>query len=295
MPTKLASIEEYRKLVDSYDTFLFDCDGVIWLGSELIPGVKEVISFLKSSNKNLLYVTNNSTVSRKDYVKKFEKLGLTVTENEIYGSAYATAIYLQKIVKFKAEKEVFIVGGAGIKKELELVGIKVSDKVIPPMSGTEDIKKILPDSKIGAIVCGLDLNMSYGKMAFAHINLMTNEDCLFIATNDDSSFPVENQIFPGAGSILSVLVTSTKKKPAVIGKPYQTMFDSICASHEIDLRRTLMVGDRLDTDIDFGIAAGIDTLVVYTGVTTEEEACNPKNSQATFSMGSFGELSALID
>eukprot|EP00958_Prasinococcus_capsulatus_P002778 scaffold237_cov421-Prasinococcus_capsulatus_cf.AAC.19 len=109
------------KLVDSVDTFIFDCDGVIWKGDTLIDGVPETLEMLRSKGKRLIFVTNNSTKSRKQYLKKFLSLGLQVNEEEVFSSSFAAAAYL-KFINF--EKKVYVVGEEGIQQELDLAGIK---------------------------------------------------------------------------------------------------------------------------------------------------------------------------
>ncbi|PVV04010.1 hypothetical protein BB560_001506 [Smittium megazygosporum] len=125
------------------------------------------------------------------------------------------------------------------------------------------------------------------------MHLTLNKECAFIATNEDSTFPLSGFTSPGAGALLSVLKTSTKKTPVVIGKPHKTLFECISAAYDLDKSRTIMVGDRLDTDIQFGINSGVDTLLVFTGVSSEDDARDEKHAQATFAISSFGEISKL--
>ncbi|OMJ30069.1 Phosphoglycolate phosphatase 2 [Smittium culicis] len=291
MTQHLSSSAEHSTLIDKYETFLFDCDGVIWLGSKLIPGVKESIEYLKCKGKKLIFITNNSSVSRADYVKKFAKFGIEVDESNIFGSSFATAVYLKEVANFDPEKFVFAIGGKGISDELESQGIKILSPDFPQIENLDDISGIEPDNRVGAVVVGLDVKINYAKLAFAHVNIIQG-DSYFIATNSDSTLPVGGITFPGAGSLLSVLKSSTKKDPVVIGKPNQIMFDLVKKSHHLDLSKTIMVGDRLDTDIDFGNRASVDTLLVYTGVTDKTLASN-SDIKATFSMNSFGDISLL--
>ena len=107
------------QLVDSVDTFIFDCDGVIWKGDTLIDGVPETLEMLRGKGKRLIFVTNNSTKSRKQYLKKFLSLGLQVNEEEVFSSSFAAAAYL-KFINF--QKKVYVVGEEGIQLELDLAG-----------------------------------------------------------------------------------------------------------------------------------------------------------------------------
>ncbi|PVV04011.1 hypothetical protein BB560_001507 [Smittium megazygosporum] len=130
MPKFLVSIEDYRELVNSYDTFLFDCDGVVWLGSTLIPRMKETIEYLRHLHKRVIFVSNNSSVSRKDYSKKFAKLGLEVSEEEVFCTAFATAVYLKSSLKVPPGSKVFVIGAQGLVDEIQIAGIEVSENVI---------------------------------------------------------------------------------------------------------------------------------------------------------------------
>ncbi|OLY79114.1 4-nitrophenylphosphatase [Smittium mucronatum] len=287
----LMNVEDYKTLVDRYDVFLFDCDGVIWLGSKVIPGAKETIEYLKSQGKKLIFVTNNSSVSRAKYAEKFQKFNIKVEEQDIFSSAYATAVYLKDVISFDMSKYVYPIGGSGITDELRAMGVKVLEPHFPTIKNVDDVQGIVPDPSVGAVVVGLDVEINYSKLAFAHINI-TKSNALFIATNDDSTLPVQGLTFPGAGSLLSVLINSTSESPVVMGKPNQIMFDCISKANNLDLSRTLMIGDRLDTDIEFGTRAGVDTLLVFTGVTDRELAASSPIS-FTHSIQSLGDISKL--
>ncbi|KAK2984250.1 hypothetical protein RJ640_010209 [Escallonia rubra] len=119
--SQLLSPHSARNLFDSVDAFLFDCDGVIWKGDSLIDGVPETLDMLRSKGKKLVFVTNNSTKSRRQYANKFRSLGITVTEDEIFSSSFAAAMFL-KVNGFPREKKVYVLGEEGILEELELAG-----------------------------------------------------------------------------------------------------------------------------------------------------------------------------
>ncbi|KAJ9121073.1 hypothetical protein QFC24_005054 [Naganishia onofrii] len=121
---RLTKPEEYAELLDRFSTFLFDCDGVIWTGPTLVPGMTDVLTMLRSKGKNILFVTNNAKKSREMYKKAFDGFGIQASVDEIFGSAYASAIYLSKILKFPADKKVYVIGEEGIEQELKSVGIQ---------------------------------------------------------------------------------------------------------------------------------------------------------------------------
>ncbi|XP_074561098.1 phosphoglycolate phosphatase 1A, chloroplastic-like, partial [Curcuma longa] len=116
-------LQNVDDLIDSVQTFILDCDGVVWKGDKLIEGVPETLDMLRSKGKRLVFVTNNSTKSRKQYGKKFETLGLSVSEEEIFASSFAAAAYL-KSIDFPRDKKVYVIGEDGIIKELELAGFQ---------------------------------------------------------------------------------------------------------------------------------------------------------------------------
>ena len=258
-----------KTLLESFDTFLLDCDGVIWRGSQLIEGVKETLALIRSHNKKILFVTNNSTKSRMDYVLKFKALGIEASQDEIFGSSYASAYYIANILKFPADKKAYVCGMKGICDELEEQGIRYfggpsDDDNFGDMTDILDEAKA--DPEVGAVVFGLDLNINYKKYCKAFTYLHNNPDCHFIATNSDSTFPAsEGVLFPGAGSLLSVLTHSLKREAVVIGKPNKTMLDVIVEKYHLDRDRTCMVGDRLDTDVAFGKLGGVKTILVMSG------------------------------
>ena len=120
---KISSREQVNEFLSKYDDFLFDCDGVLWSGSRLLPNVIETLNLLRSLGKRLIFVTNNSTKSRKAYIGKFAKFGIVVTEDEIFGSAYSAAVYLKDVIDFPKDKKVLIVGDTGMEEELKNAGI----------------------------------------------------------------------------------------------------------------------------------------------------------------------------
>ncbi|KAL7750504.1 hypothetical protein RI367_004278 [Sorochytrium milnesiophthora] len=289
---KLATPAEIKAFVDSYETFLLDMDGVLWSGDTLFDGVNDALDYLRSQGKRILFVTNNSTKSRQSYVAKFRALGLHGQVDEIFGSSYSAAVYLKNVVRFPSDKKVYVIGQQGIVDELASVGIQScgaeADKT--PLNSLDDTQSIQPDPQIGAVLCGFDVHINYNKLAKAYTYLQ-NPDCLFLATNTDATYPFGGRTFPGTGSLVAPLVTATGRQPTVLGKPSKTMLDVVLASgkdvsahtsssdpKQERRERMCMIGDRLDTDIAFGLGGGIGTLLVLTGVTTEEELHSPSNS-----------------
>nr|XP_016433186.1 PREDICTED: phosphoglycolate phosphatase 1B, chloroplastic-like [Nicotiana tabacum] len=246
------------ELIDSVETFIFDCDGVIWKGDKLIDGVPETLDLLREKGKRLVFVTNNSTKSRKQYGKKFETLGLSVSEEEIFASSFAAAAYL-KSIDFPKDKKVYVVGEEGILKELELAGIQ---HIGGPEDGDKKIElkpgyMMEQDKDVGAVVVGFDRYFNYHKIHKLHC-------CCSVAS--------------GGGSMVGAILGSTKREPLVVGKPSTFMMDYLANEFNIQKSQICMVGDRLDTDILFGQNGGCKTLLVLSGVTSLSMLQDPKNS-----------------
>ncbi|WVN86671.1 uncharacterized protein L203_101843 [Cryptococcus depauperatus CBS 7841] len=270
-PPFLQEPEEFRQLVDSADTFLFDCDGVLYLGQQIIENAKAVLDFLRQSGKRVVFVTNNSTRSRRQLKANFDQLGLGASLDECFGSPYASAVYLKEVLKFPSDKKVYVFGHEGIEEELDEVGIAhcggsdPDDRSFDAENDDHSIYQNL-DPNVGAVLCGADNWINYKKITKA-VTYLHNPDCKLILTNPDHAYPGQSGIFPAAGAISSPIVYASRRTPLIIGKPSKIMLDAVNAHHHIDPARTIMIGDNLYTDIEFGINSGIRTVLVLSGVT----------------------------
>ncbi|KAF7897066.1 hypothetical protein EAF00_005294 [Botryotinia globosa] len=267
-----------NEFIDQFDVFLFDCDGVLWSGDHIFPGTVETLELLRSKGKKVVFVTNNSTKSRTEYQKKLTALGIPSNVDEIFGSAYSSAIYISRILKLPAPKnKVFVLGESGIETELKTEGVEFIGGTDPAYRRDitpEDYKGIadgsLLDDDVGVVLAGLDFHINYLKLCHAYHYL--RRGAVFLATNTDSTLPSNHTFFPGAGSISIPLINMIGKEPTALGKPNQAMMDSIEGKFQFDRKKTCMVGDRLNTDIKFGIEGKLGgTLAVLTGVSKKEE------------------------
>ncbi|KAI0603042.1 4-nitrophenylphosphatase-like protein [Biscogniauxia sp. FL1348] len=270
-----AAINEF---IDQFDVFLLDCDGVLWSGDHLFEGIVETLEFLRSKGKRVVFVTNNSTKSRPDYQKKLTALGIPSNVEEIFASAYSAAVYISRIMKLPAPKnKVFVIGESGIEMELRAEGVSFVGGTDPALrrditpedfTGLADGSLLDPD--VGIVLAGLDFHINYLKLSMGYQYLQRGAK--FLATNLDSTLPTNHTFFPGAGSISIPLINMTGQKPTALGKPSQAMMDAIEGKFQLDRARTCMVGDRLDTDIQFGIQGKLGgTLAVLTGVSKKEQ------------------------
>jgi 4-nitrophenyl phosphatase len=269
----LSSAEDFKDFIDKFDTFLFDCDGVLWQGNSLIEHVDVVLRGLRAIGKRIIFVTNNSSKSRKNYLEKFQKIGIAADIEEIFGSAYCAAFYMRNNLEFPHDKKVYVIGMSGILEELDSVGIKHcgahrDNQNIGDMAHIGDVEL---ESDVGAVLLGFDLDINYKKLAKA-FTYLRNPECAFLATNSDLTYPSGGTVFPGTGAILAALKAPLNREPTILGKPHQSMLNCIVDKCHLDRTKTVMVGDRLDTDIAFGKLGNISTLLVLTGVTTKQEA-----------------------
>ncbi|GAA5907683.1 4-nitrophenylphosphatase [Sporobolomyces salmoneus] len=293
----LSTLQDYQSVVNQYDNFLFDCDGVIWEGDNIIGQSRQTLDYLRKQGKRIFFVTNNATKSRQSNKTKFDKMGIHAEVDEIFTSAYAAAAYLKHVLEFPEDKKAYVIGEKGLEEELDAVGIKHSGGTDPDDNvfvDLMDFSSIVADPEVGAVVCGLDMHINYKKIAKAHRYLKENEGCLFIATNLDSTFPTHGSVYPGAGSTIAPLTCCLGRDPLVIGKPENAMLESILTSFGLEKSKTIMVGDRLDTDIKFGVQGGIDTLMVLTGVNkTEDYEREGAVARPTFVVEGLGDFAVL--
>ncbi|SJX65036.1 related to PDR16-protein involved in lipid biosynthesis and multidrug resistance / PHO13-4-nitrophenylphosphatase [Sporisorium reilianum f. sp. reilianum] len=309
----LQNTSDYEDLLSKYDTFLFDCDGVLWSGDNTIPGVVSVLQKLRQRGKSIIFVTNNASKSRQTYLKKFAGMNIQASLDEVFSSSYASAVYLKKVLDFPADRKVYVIGMHGIEEELDAENIlhcggtdAEDNKFLPALDFTSLQNDDAIDPKVGAVVCGFDMHMSYIKLAKAFKHLTRpgfdgpvqagaeGGGCHFILTNDDSTFPAKGGPWPGAGSLSAPLIFSTKRTPTIVGKPHKPMLDCIIATKQFDPKRAIMVGDRLNTDIEFAKAGGIASLLVLTGISKRDEIEGPDaKTVPDYLINSLGDLDAV--
>ncbi len=229
-----------------YRGFLIDLDGTVYKGTEKI---EEAITFVKELEKRklpYLFLTNNSTKHPKDVSEKLVEMGVPSTTEHVFTTSMATASYIKEQ---QADAKVFAIGEEGLHAALKEVGLEVVDD----------------DADV--VVMGLDRELNYEKLAVGALNIRNGAK--FVATNGDVALPTERGFLPGAGSLISVLSVTTGVTPKFIGKPEAIIVEQALEVLGTKKEETLMVGDNYDTDILAGINAGIDSLLVHTGVTTK--------------------------
>ncbi|KAJ7392631.1 hypothetical protein OS493_010282 [Desmophyllum pertusum] len=277
---KLLEGKKASDFVASMDTFIFDCDGVLWNEGGPLNGAVEVLQELRKLGKRIFFVTNNSSKSRAAYLKKFEKFGIEASEEEIYCTSYAVAYYLKEILKF--DKKVFTIGTTGMVEELDALNIPHTGSGPDQSSGGYNMQEwtsFTLDPEVGAVVCGFDEHFSFHKLIKA-ASYLAKESCLFIATNCDDRFPFSSNdiVVPGTGCLVISVETAARRKAEVMGKPERVIFDCMNSRHTIDPSKTCMIGDRLDTDILFGNNCGLKSVLVLTGISSLADVKNLETS-----------------
>ena len=277
-----------RKYLKSFDVVLFDCDGVLYRGTEPTPHAGELISWLMTQNKEVLFVTNNAAKSRMELRDKLSELLSCpkLSESQMVGSAYSCSRFLQNSFSndrtdiSNEKRKVYVVGSQGLCREIQNAGFQVITSSLEDKPGmsAEEVSAIqdCDYGSVDAVVIGLDTDFTYRTMCIATYHLRRNPKSLFIATNKDSFDLVGTGRFqPGNGCLVSAIELASERKAINVGKPSTFLTDLIREEHGFKNKqgkfsKALMIGDRIDTDINFGKVGGMATCSVLTGCTNAE-------------------------
>ncbi|VDM63185.1 unnamed protein product [Angiostrongylus costaricensis] len=272
---KSLSSENFRELLPEIDTFIFDADGVLWLRDEVIPGSRLLIDFLIKNNKQIIVLTNNATKSRAMYAKKFLRFGFNhnLNEDSVVSPAAIVADALYK-AGIAGNKKVYLIGSQGIRDEMDELGIEYFGHG-PELQDGDDTTFLLDidlevdvrdPTEVGAVVVGYDKHFNYHKLMKA-ANYLQQPHCLFLATNEDETCPGSNPhtVIPDAGPLVAAVRCASGREPTVMGKPYTPAYDYIKRQWNIDPERTMIIGDRTNTDVKFGRDHGLKTMLVLSG------------------------------
>jgi glycerol-1-phosphatase len=237
-------------IVDGYDSFLLDLDGVMFLGDEPIPGAAESVARLRKLGKGITFVTNNSSRTQAEVAEHLTTVGVAASPDEVETSALSTAAILAE----RGVGTAFVVGEEGIRQALGGAGIKVVDR---------------DADRADAVVIGWDRGADYDKLMRAA--LLVQRGAEFIATNADASYPAPGgERWPGAGALLAAVETTVGRRAEVIGKPHAPIL--VRALARAGGGRPLVVGDRIDTDIAGAAGLGWDCLLVLSGISSAADA-----------------------
>jgi len=221
---------------------ILDLDGVVYVGGEAIPGAGDTLSTLERRGYTIVFATNNSTRTPAEVAEHIEAtVGVPVHPEQIVTSGVAAATLADE-----GDGPAFVLGESGLAETLRSGGLEITDD----------------PNRVGCVFVGLDWGLSYERLRDATTAVLAG--ARFIATNLDVTFPTPAGLWPGAGAIAAAVAAATGRDPEVAGKPHEAMRRAVSA--KLGTGPTWMVGDRPETDIAFGAAAGWSTVLVLTGV-----------------------------
>lgn len=246
-------------LPDRIRLVIFDLDGVVYRGHEPIDGAREVIAELHEAGVAVRFATNNSMVARAGYVDRLAGMGIAAAVDEIVTSTSATVEHLRRHAP--DVQSVLAIGADGMETELRDAGLHVV------MAGDEAMRDHAGgrlERVFDAVIVGLDPHVDYRRLSVAMRAVA--DGARLIATNADARYPTAVGFLPGAGAILTALVTASGATPEVIGKPSPAMFIAILEASGVPAAETVVIGDNPDADVVGAHAAGCSAILVLTGV-----------------------------
>lgn len=251
------------RLVDGYDLVIFDLDGVVYLIDRPIPGAVEAVAALHEAGMPVAYATNNASRRAADVAELLSGMGVPAKPDEVLTSAGAAAAVLAG--RLPAGAPVLVVGAEALRAEVREVGLV-------PVSRADD--------QPAAVVQGYGPQVGWADLAEASVAIRAG--AWWVATNTDRTLPSPRGPLPGNGSLVAALRTALGRDPeVVVGKPEPALFTT--AAQRSGSARALVVGDRLDTDIEGAVRAGMDSLLVLTGVSGPAEMISaPAGRRPTF-------------
>ncbi|HPT83836.1 MAG TPA: HAD-IIA family hydrolase [Limnochordia bacterium] len=235
--------------LQSIDTYLLDLDGTFYLGNNLYPWSLPFVETMRRLGKRFVFVTNNSSQNAQYYLHKLRKMGVELSEDQVFTSGQATIYYLKK---YNYPRKLYLVGTPALEEEFRQAGF------------------ILTADDAEAVVLGFDLTLTYEKLRTACD--LIRKGVPFIATHPDFNCPTPEGPIPDCGAMIALITASTGVKPKIIGKPYPEMIEALRAKYGLENpQRIAMVGDRLYTDMAMAKAAGIVGILVLSGETQRED------------------------
>lgn len=282
-----------------------DLDGVCWRGSELLPGVADALAEVVRRGLDLRYVTNNSTAHRAAVSQRLARFGLPCGPERVLTSGFVTARWLR--ARLPEGAPVLVVGEAGLLQELAEAGLapyRVGEEGASGGGlsdsgglGAGPAGETPAGETPAAVVVGMDRHFSFESLAQAQAAVRAG--ALFVATNRDATFPTPTGLLPGAGAVVAAVATAAGQEPVVMGKPGLALAEALADLTGVPAAQTLLVGDRLSTDIAMGRRAGMVTALVLTGVTSgvdlERATTAGEPDLPDYVLSGLAELPGLLD
>lgn len=229
---------------------LLDLDGVVYEGQNVIPEAPGFFRRLRANGRAVQFITNNSSATPEQFADRLISMGIEAAPNEVLTSAIATGAYLRE--RMPGGGRAFVIGEQGLRQAVMGASFELVDQ--------------RPD----VVVVGLDRSFDYHKLTLAIRGVKGG--ALFIGSNPDTTLPAEDGLIPGAGSFQAAIRAATGVEPVIIGKPQPTMMTMALARLGLRPEEAVAIGDRLDTDIVGGHRAGLPTILVLTGISTQDDA-----------------------
>src|SRR5215213_7534209 len=238
-------------LPENIKGLILDMDGVIWKADAPIGDLTAIFNRIRARGLKFVFATNNSTKTSEQYVAKLQDLGVEVESWQVVTASQAAARAVAQA--FPRGTKALVIGEEGLRQPLEQEGFEIVSMENAPQAQV--------------VVMGMDRSVSFEKLSEAA--LLIRQGVRFYATNADKTFPTPRGLIPGSGAWISVITTATEIQPIVAGKPFPFLMDLSLEKLGSTSEETLVIGDRLDTDIAAGQAAGCPTALVLTGVSTK--------------------------
>jgi NagD protein len=256
--------------------FIFDLDGTIYRGDQLIPGAKRVVRRLRENRRKVVFLSNKPLQTREEYASKLTRLGIPTQPEEVINSSFVMANYLKKVAP---RARLFVVGETPFVEELKRAGFHITDE----------------PKEIDYVIAAFDRTFDYRKLniAFQAIKLGAH----FVATNPDRTCPVEGGEIPDcAGMIAAIQAVTEKKVEVIVGKPSPIMIQAALEVMGLMPEDCILIGDRVETDIKMGKDSRIATGIVLTGVTDEKtlEGFKHTSIQPDFVFQSIADVENLL-
>ena len=262
--------------INNFETFIFDCDGVLWTGNKKINNAEKVIKKIIDLNKQVLFLTNSSTKTTDILIKKFNLFKIPINKKNLIHAGLAASLFINNL-GLKPKSNIYFIGSKNLYKtltentdDLIFTGLDDNNKTFYDLSNNELelLKSDIEKNKYSAVIVGWDDKFNTYKLTKACTILKYQKDCKFISTNNDYSTPhSENLIMPANGSIVSSIELSSGIKSICVGKPSKELGNIIINKYKLSPSKTVMIGDRIDSDLYFGKVNKFKTCILLSGVT----------------------------